>query len=76
MRRRVTFSGVLRGEGQEAECTIAATEVSLPGTSASALCDYSVQTVSKPLPEGRYQLDARGETIKLRFRDGHWLADQ
>lgn len=75
MRRRVTFSGILRGEGQEAECTIAASEVSLPGASASALCDYSIQTVSKPLPEGRYRLDARGEIINLRFCEGHWLAD-
>jgi hypothetical protein len=75
IRKRVTFSGILRSEGQEAECAILATEVTLPGSTASALCEYSVQKVTKILPEGRYQLHARGEIINLRHHQGHWLAD-
>lgn len=75
MRKLVTFPGILRGEGQEAECIITATEVILPGTSVSALANYSITKVSKVLTEGRYQLFARGETTNIRHHNGNWLAD-
>ena len=75
MRKLVTFPAILRGEGQEAECTIAATEGRLPGTSESAFCDYTIQKASKTLLEGRYQLFARGDTINIRRCKGNWLAE-
>lgn len=75
MRKVITFPGVLRGEGQESECIISATEVTLPGTSVSALANYSIQKVSKVLPEGHYQLIAQGETINIRHSEGNWLAE-
>jgi hypothetical protein len=74
MREHVSFSGLIRGEGHEASCTINAMKVTLPGTSESAYVDYSIQGVSKPLPEGNYEVTARGETTHMRFHDGHWLA--
>jgi hypothetical protein len=37
--------------------------------------DYWIEKVAKPLPEGNYEVTARGgEIIRLRFQDGHWLA--
>ena len=73
-RERVSFPGVLRGQGHEATCTIYATKVSLPGTSASAITDCDIVHVSKVLPEGIYELVARGETTKIRFKNGFWLS--
>jgi hypothetical protein len=75
MKERISFSGKLRGDGHEAECTVSATRVTLPGTSAVALAEYSIQKVSKTLPEGRYQLFAHGEVINLRHHSGQWLSD-
>jgi hypothetical protein len=69
----VSFPGIIRGGGHEANCTVLATKVGLPGI-ASTYCDYSVENVSKPLPEGRYQLFVNGETYALRYENGFWLA--
>jgi len=76
-REAVSFLGILRGGGQEATCTVLATKVSLPGggPGAVAYCDYEIESVSKQLPEGVYQLLARGETTSLRHtKDGYWVA--
>lgn len=73
-RERVSFPGIIKGGGHEASCTIHATKVTLPGTSESAYTDYSIQSVSKALPEGNYEVTARGETTRVRFHNGHWLA--
>jgi hypothetical protein len=69
------MQGVIRGEEYEANCTIRATKVSLPGTSDSAYTDYSIEQVSKPPPgEGKYTVTAGSENIRVRFRNGQWLA--
>lgn len=73
-RQRVRFEGMLRGEGREATCVVAATAVSLPG-GPTAFCEYSVESVSTQLPPGRYELLARGETNRLRYDGRSWLAD-
>jgi hypothetical protein len=73
-REIVRFSGVLRGQGQEATCTIQAIKVTVPGGGASALTKKRVVSVSKTLPEGVYHLSVNGEPpTAVRYRDGHWL---
>jgi hypothetical protein len=74
IKERVRFPGTLRGEGQEATCTVRAIKVSLPGTAEFAYTDYEVENVSKQLPEGIYQLFTNGETIAVKYRNGFWLA--
>lgn len=73
-RERVSFPGFIKGGGHEANCTIHATKVTLPGTSESAYADYSIQSVSKSLPDGIYEVTTRGETTRVRLQNGHWLA--
>jgi hypothetical protein len=74
-KERVSFPGILRGGGHEATCTVRATKVSLPGeASVFEYVDYSVENVTKPLPDGVYQLLAQGKTISLRNRNGSWLS--
>jgi hypothetical protein len=75
IRARVSFPGILRGGGHEANCTVRATKVGLPGEpSVFEYVDYSVEKVSKPLPDGLYQLLAQGKTISLRYQKGSWLS--
>jgi hypothetical protein len=75
VRERVSFPGILRGGGHETNCTVRATKVSLPGeSSVFEYVDYSVEKVSKPLPDGLYQLLAQGKTISLRYQNGSWLS--
>jgi hypothetical protein len=77
IREAVSFPGILRGGGHEANCTVLATKVSLPGggPGAVAYCEYDIKNVSKALPDGVYQLLARGETTSLRHtKEGYWLA--
>jgi len=74
MKERVSFPGILRGQGHEANCTVWATKVTLPGTGQSAYAKYSVENVSKMLPEGEYQLLANGEASAVRYQNGNWLS--
>ncbi len=74
IRETVRSPGILRGEGQEATCTVSAMKVTLPGTNESGYMDYSIENVSKALPDGNYQLTAYGETIRVRHQRGHWLS--
>src|SRR3984893_15014471 len=73
-RERVSFPGLLRGQGHEASCTVRATKVTLPGTGHFAYTQYSIENVSKTLPEGEYQLSANGEVSTVRHQNGHWLS--
>lgn len=72
--RTCSFTGILQGEGHEATCMVCATKVSLSGQ-FSAYVKYSIQNVSKALPEGGYTLSAGGGLIAVRYRNGFWMAD-
>jgi hypothetical protein len=49
--------------------------VSLPGEpSVFEYVDYFIEKVSKPLPDGLYQLLAQAKTISLRYQNGSWLS--
>lgn len=72
---RVSFPGIIRGEGYEASCTVRATKVTHPSGIDAAYMDYSIENVSKPPPrEGNYEVTAGRETIRVHFRNGQWLS--
>ena len=75
MTERVRLKGVVRGEGREAACTIAATRVSLPGApGVSETTDWSVLAVSETLPDGNYGIHAEGKREQVRLVNGQWLS--
>jgi len=75
IRECVSFPGILRGGGHEVNCIVRATKVSLPGEpSVFEYVDYFIEKVSKPLPDGLYQLLAQAKTISLRYQNGSWLS--
>jgi hypothetical protein len=74
-RERVVLPGIIRGQGHEVECAVLATKASLPGTNAVAYCQYWIQSVAKPVPEGRYKLTVNAQVIPMRFHDNLWLGD-
>jgi hypothetical protein len=75
-RERVTFSGIVRGEGQEATCTIEATRVSLRGEpGVSHTTHWSMVDVSESLADGKYEVFADGQCNKVRLINGQWLGD-
>ncbi len=72
-RQRVRFDGIIRGEGYEAECTGRVTMVSLSGR-LPTYTQYSIDAVSKALPDGEYTVFAHGTCYPVRQRGGYWLA--
>lgn len=72
-REPVRMSGMLRGQGQTARCTVSATRVTLLGTRLSKDCQYAIDWVSRRLPSGDYSLALEGEdkTVNMcHSRDG------
>jgi hypothetical protein len=70
----VFFAGTIRGQGRESPCTVSAQKVTMPGTGLFAYAHYSVRTVSRPLPEGDYELFVNGQTVAMRHQGGNWLS--
>jgi hypothetical protein len=66
----------LRSENHEATCTVRATKVELAGSAGSVFeyADFSIENVSKNLPEGVYQITAFGKTQAVRYKNGFWIA--
>ena len=74
-RERVSFQGVLKGNGQEFRCVGSATKITLPGTSVSEYVDWDIHNVFGGVPpDGTYELTALGRTIRVRYERGNWLA--
>ena len=71
-REPVRMSGVLRGEGQKAECIVSALRVTLEGTRLFKDCQLSIDWVSKDLPDGEYKLSFDDKAIDLRWCNGGW----
>ena len=73
VKERISFTGILRGYGQEASCEGYVTQVTLPRSGIpSAHTEFLITNVSKQLPEGEYQLLAQGETLTVQHRSGKW----
>jgi hypothetical protein len=75
-RERVSFPGVLRGQGHEARCTVEAEKVRLPGGSDINYTNYRIKpgSISKLLPNGNYTLTVNGELHEARHHNGLWSA--
>jgi hypothetical protein len=66
--------GILRSNGQAADCMVSALRVTLSGTRLFKDCGYSIEWVSKPLPDGNYKLSFDSTTIDMRCFKGAWRA--
>lgn len=77
IRQRVNASGVLRGEGQEATCTVLMTKVTklIGGKPVDSIyIEHEIINVSNALPQGIYELNVRDENFLVRRRNGGWIA--
>ena len=75
LRKSVAFTGMLKGEGGEAECTVTAVAVHLQGTNEVAYTNFGIHSVSKELPVGKYQLHVNGSVQEVqRTAQGFWIA--
>ena len=75
IREPVKFRGRLSGQGQNAECVVSAIKLTLRPDGPSDYARYSVESVSKTLPEGDYELAiANGKTLPVCQHRGQWLA--
>jgi hypothetical protein len=70
MTRHVSFTGILRGGGSTADCSVSARKITPPKASVARYIDYSISQVSQELPDGRYELMANGESIRAGQDDG------
>jgi hypothetical protein len=75
-REIVMLPGRLKGMGREADCTVGAVKVSLPGTNVSHYAKCSIHHEPSDLPEGQYQVTFGGETVPVQKRNGAWLAGE
>jgi len=73
-REPVRMAGILRGRGETAQCMMSAMRVTLDGTRLSKDCQFSLEWISKPLPEGNYSLTFDDRTIQLHYSKGNWRA--
>ena len=72
LREPIKMSGVLRGGGITTSCNVSAVRVSLEGTRLSKNCGYSIEWISKALPDGDYKLSVDAKTIDMRYFRGGW----
>ena len=75
-RESIRMSGVLRGSGLSAKCKVSALRVALSGTSLFKDCQYAIEWISNPLPEGKYTLTVEDKTIDMRHTKDGWHAIQ
>jgi hypothetical protein len=71
----VSFLAVLRGQGQEATCTLRALLVTPHGGGESELTRLTIVDVSQLLPDGDYQLTVNsGPPMAVRYSSGEWVS--
>jgi hypothetical protein len=68
------LAGRLRGMGREAECTLSAEKVSLPGTNMYEYAKLTILGEPKDLPDGQYEVTYDGRTQKVQRKFGAWIA--
>jgi len=71
----VRLRGVLKGDNGEANCTVTALKVTLPGSSDFQYAKISVASTDTPLPVGVYVLQVAGLTHTMQHTaQGHWIS--
>jgi hypothetical protein len=71
-KKLVTLYGVLKGNGHEAACRVKAVKVSLDAATFE-YTDLEVTEVSRPLPDGVYELEVENKKIRVRQSPLGWL---
>lgn len=70
-----TIPGVLRGDGEMAECKCRVALVTrlTPGRSSNAVStSLRIDWAEQSPPDGNYRLDVRGRIFKVRREGGQW----
>lgn len=73
-REHVVMRGRLQGMGREADCLVAATKVSLPGTDLFEYANCRIHQEPEDLPDGQYTVSFAGRTVSLRKKNGFWVS--
>jgi hypothetical protein len=66
----VRFDGILHGAGGSATCALQGDRA--PGEFHTT--NWSIVSVSEPLPPGDYELLAEGKMTQVRYVNGQWLS--
>jgi hypothetical protein len=69
------WDGVLKGNGEEAVCTVQVLEITNCTGGPHAYTQYKVMNVAKTLPDGVYELEAHGKKQQVRHVNGGWIAE-
>ncbi len=69
-----TFFGILRRDGIDLKCTVAARRITLPGSDLYEHVRPSIVSVDGEVSAGNYELHADDKVTLLKFQSGHWLA--
>jgi hypothetical protein len=68
------LSGLLRGMGREAECTVSTVKVSLPGTNHYEYTKLGIHNEPAELPDGPYAVTIEGRTVPVQRHLGAWIS--
>lgn len=71
---RVTVAGIIKGQGLEATCRMSALKVTSTDGTDSALTGFKILSVSESLPDGNYELIAKGKSEFLKLQNGKWMS--
>lgn len=67
------LTGRLFGMGLQADCTVFARRVSIPGTDVFEYRKPSIHDEPDDLPDGQYELKFAGQSIQCQRRERAWL---
>ena len=71
-REPIRMTGILRGSGETSNCMVSALRVTLQGTRLFKDCQYSIEWLSRSLPNGDYSLSFDGKIIGMRLSKEGW----
>ena len=75
MQERVTFRGIIVGEGQRVDCDVRATKTTLDGDPA-IVCGYLIveSGLTDSLPDGNYELLVNRERTRFKRDGGRFIS--
>jgi hypothetical protein len=72
-RKAVRLDGIIKGQGLESTCEVSAVEVRDIATGQTAYTQFTITSVAKTLPEGRYEAWCNGQKSIVKYENGYWL---
>ncbi len=71
----VIIRGIIRGNGYVTGCRVRAMKINVPGTSTVTNFDFSIEKISRKLPDGSYELLlVNDDVIPMERQNGCWLS--